>query len=122
MSYVKTAPVRVLLVEDEPLLAMMMEEMIAEVGASLAGSFDRLAPAMAFARDQRAAFDLAILDMNLAGERAEPLADMLQAAGAPFILSTGYGAAANRWPKAPLLSKPFELTQLQSAIGAALAS
>ncbi len=106
-----TAPIRVLVVEDESLLAMLLEDMIAEVGATVAGTFDRLAPAMDFARDQPGAFDLAILDMNLAGERAEPLADLLHAAGAPFILSTGYGATANRWPNAPVLSNPFELSQ-----------
>ena len=119
---VNTASVRVLLVEDESLLAMLIEDMVTEVGATVVSTFDRLAPAMDFARDQPGAFDLAIMDMNLAGERAEPLADLLHAAGTPFVLSTGYGAGASRWPNAPILSKPFELGQLKAAIGAAMAA
>lgn len=116
------APIRVLLVEDEPLVAMMLTDMIAEIGATLAAPFERLAPALDFARDQRAAFDVAIVDMNLAGERAEPLADLLHAAGCPFILSTGYGAADKaRWPNAPVLPKPFDIAQLETAIGQAMA-
>ncbi len=64
--------------------------------------FRRLAPAHGLRPDdKRGAFDVAILDMNLAASGSEPLADLLDAAGAPFIFSTGYGATANCWPNAP---------------------
>jgi CheY-like chemotaxis protein len=114
-------PLRVLLVEDEPLVAMLLQDMIEELGGTVAGAFPRLAPALDFARTQAGAFDVAILDMNLGGERSEPLAEHLDAAGAPFIFSTGYGGGAERWPNAPVLAKPYEISQLQDALNAVLA-
>lgn len=115
------APLRVLIVEDEALVAMLIEDVLIDLGHSIAGVGGRLAEAMRLA--ENAEIDLAILDLNLNGERTYPIAQALRARGVPFVFATGYGAAGvdEQWRHVPILQKPFEPHQLDAAIRAALA-
>jgi CheY-like chemotaxis protein len=104
---------RVILVEDEPLVAMMMEDLLAELGCRVA-SFGALAPALAWLAAQPDPPDGAVLDVNLGGgETVFPLAEALQARGVPFIFATGYGALPDdMFSEAPLIHKPVDAGQL----------
>ena len=103
---------RVLIVEDEFLVALLVEEDLRAVGFSILGPFSSLAPALAAAGRER--FDVAVLDINLGGEMVFPLADALAARGVPFIFLSGYGAAdlPARFKAAPRLAKPHDPTAL----------
>ena len=109
---------RVLIVEDEMLVAMNLEDMLLDLGHEVAGIASRLAPALALARD--AGFDAAILDVNLAGERSFPVADLLAERGTPFLFATGYGVQGveERHRTRPILQKPFRSVDLKTALAA----
>jgi CheY-like chemotaxis protein len=111
---------RVLLVEDEAIIAMTAEDMLEELGCVLAATASSLAEATAFARD--AAFDLALLDINLNGQQSLPLAAKLTQAGKPFVFTTGYGAAGSGadYADVPLVTKPYQVADLEAAIRQAL--
>lgn len=104
---------RVLLVEDENLVALLLEDMLAELGHTVVGPVARLDKALETA--QREAFDVAILDVNINGEESYPIADALAARGIPFVFSTGYGKKSLRAPYSdrPALQKPFQRHELQ---------
>lgn len=101
---------KILLVEDEFLIAELASEMIADLGGSVVGPAPNLDEALALVRSS--AFDVALLDVNLNGQRCEPVADALMAKGLPFVVATGYGA--NGWPRndAPTLGKPYTREEL----------
>lgn len=107
---------RVLVVEDEMLVAMLMEDYLDELGYEVVGPAMRLDRALKTAAEEN--FDFAILDINLAGEKSFPVADLLRARGVPFIFATGYGVAglteAHR--DAVVLQKPFRIEDLQQAM------
>jgi two-component sensor histidine kinase/DNA-binding response OmpR family regulator len=109
----KVEAARVLLVEDEALVAMMIEEILTGLGLCVAGPFGTAAEAMAAAGDEDV--DAAILDVNLGGELIYPLADALAARGVPFVFVTGYGAESidSRFAHVPILQKPIERHLLQ---------
>jgi DNA-binding response OmpR family regulator len=113
-------PRRVLVVEDDALIAMLMEDMLVELGFEVVGPANRLHGALALAQAED--FELAILDVNLGKEQSFPVADVLRQRGIPFIFATGYGtdglSAAYR--QAITLPKPFEAGQLEKAISQAL--
>ena len=104
---------RILLVEDEMLVAMNIEDMLLALGHEVAGIAGRLA--------QEGQFDVAMLDVNLAGESSFPIADVLRDRGIPFVFATGYGAdgLAAEYRTAPLLQKPFRSGDLEKALAAA---
>jgi CheY-like chemotaxis protein len=106
---------RVLLVEDEALVAMAMKEMLVELGFEVLGAYSKAADAMVAATDQD--INAAILDVNLGGELIYPVADLLIAKGVPIIFVTGYGAETIdcRFAGVPVLQKPIERQMLQSA-------
>ena len=81
--------VKVLVVEDEYLVATLMENMLASAGCVVAGPIPRLAQALDAASSE--ACDVAVLDVNLAGERVYPVADILAQRNVPFVFVTGYG-------------------------------
>ena len=108
---------KVLVVEDEAIIAMMVEDLLGDMGCKIVGPAGELAQAFAIA--EREAFDCAILDVNLAGQRVDPFVDLLKARGAPFIFATGYGMAGVReedrvWP---VLLKPINSRRLGEALG-----
>ena len=84
-----TARRRVLVVEDEILIGMLLEDMLGELGYAIAATASRVDEAAALARDGE--FDAAILDVNLNGQDVYPVADILAARGIPFVFATGYG-------------------------------
>jgi len=107
-----TSP-RVILVEDESLVALMMEDLLAELGCEVVASFSALGPALAWLEAQAAGPDGALLDVNLGGEMVFPLAEALQVRGVPFAFATGYGALPDgRFTDAPLINKPVDPRKL----------
>jgi PAS domain S-box-containing protein len=110
------AGIRLLVVEDELLVSMLVEEMLTDFGATVIGPYGRLADGLAAARSER--IDGAILDLNLAGEHADPLADMLLARGVPFVFITGYqrDSLDRRYTNVPVLQKPIDAAALEGAL------
>lgn len=98
---------RVLVVEDEYLVAMLVEDMLEGLGYEVA----QVAPTLEAATDaaRNASFEVAILDINLNGNHSAPIADILIARRIPFIFATGYGPAGldGRYADTPTLQKPF---------------
>src|ERR687887_2418118 len=80
---------RVLVVEDELMIRMLLEDMLGELGYTVAAEAGRIEEALQAAKT--ADFDIAILDVNLEGEAVLPGADVLAARGPPFVFATGYG-------------------------------
>ena len=105
---------RIMIVEDEALVAMALRETLVELGFSVLGPFNRISEAMVALRNNR--IDAAVLDVNLGGEMIYPLADVLAADHVPFIFITGYGAEEiePRYASVPILQKPIEPGALQS--------
>ena len=112
---------RVLVVEDEAIIAMCAEDMIEAMGGVLAGSVCTLADALRLI--ETVAFDVALLDINLNGETSLPLADRLVDLGRPFAFATGYGETVvpARHLGAPLVNKPYGANDLEAALAHAIA-
>ncbi|PNU03801.1 response regulator [Novosphingobium guangzhouense] len=113
---------RVLVVEDEMLVAMNIEDMLTELGAIVVGPAMRLDTALDLAG--REDFDLAMLDVNIHGGRSYPVATVLKSRGVPFIFATGCGHAddADEFSDVATLAKPFRSTDLELALCRALDS
>jgi CheY-like chemotaxis protein len=110
---------RVLLVEDETLVALMVEDMLAELGCIVVASAGTLSEARRYAAEGD--FDLALLDVNLKGEKVFPVADDLRRRGIPVVFATGYGAhGVGDYQHAPTVAKPYRLTDLEQALHAAI--
>lgn len=116
------AGVRVLLVEDETLVAMLLEDMIADIGGIVVGQASRVGRALEVVRDPATQIDLALLDVNLGGEEVFPVAAALEERGVPFAFSTGYGNAGlpELWRSRPTLQKPFTQEQVSAVLVRAL--
>ena len=111
---------RVLVIEDEALIAMLLEDQLAELGCEIAGVAARFDDALEKAT--ALAFDVAILDVNLSGKESFPIAEALRARGMPFVFATGYGATAlpETLRSVPIVRKPYQLQQLAVVLRAAL--
>jgi CheY-like chemotaxis protein len=112
--------VRVLVVEDETIVAMLLEQMLEELGCEVVGVAGQVTTAADLARS--ADMDVAILDMNLSGQSVDPVAEALAARDAPFVFASGYGedGLTARWRGRPVLTKPFRLDQLRQTLEAAV--
>lgn len=110
---------RVLLIEDEFLVAAMLEDELAENGAQVVGPAASLEEGLRLT--MTGGFDLAVLDWNLDGESSEPIARALQAAGVPFVISTGYGVVPHGFAGCPVLAKPYDPLDLVRALAGLLA-
>jgi CheY-like chemotaxis protein len=119
-SETKPRSLSVFLVEDEILIQLMVADMIAELGHTVIAEASTLQHALSLA--QTANFDIAILDINLSGQRIDPVAETLSDRNIPFIFASGYGEAglADRFRDRPMLQKPFILSVLGEAIEKAL--
>jgi DNA-binding response OmpR family regulator len=104
--------VRVLVVEDEYLVAALVEDILKSAGCIVSGPIPRLAEALDAAG--REACDVAVLDVNLAGERVYPVADVLSRRNVPFVFVTGYTNAAlpGDYAERPRICKPFKMAEL----------
>ena len=104
---------RVLLIEDEILVAMMMRDILTELGLTVVGPFSRLSEAMIAAVHEN--IDGGIIDVNLGGEFVYPVADVLVAREIPFVFVTGYGVESieGRFGHVPIIKKPVQRQALQ---------
>jgi CheY-like chemotaxis protein len=109
----------VLIVEDESLIAMMLEDFLDSMGHQIAGTCESVPEAMV--RVGEGGFDVAILDVNLKGERIWPVADRLREMGIPYILATGghIEPPPEAHADAPVLSKPFTIDAIEPALSEA---
>jgi CheY-like chemotaxis protein len=112
--------VRVLIVEDETLVAMLVEEYLLEIGCVIAGSVRRVDKAME--RVETDVIDAAILDLNVAGEDVAPVAEALEKRNIPFVFASGYGGngVKDKWSDRPIVQKPFTSAELKQALSVAL--
>ena len=110
------AGTRVLVVEDETLVAMLLEEGLAELGCAIVGPIGRVdAAKRAIASEQ---FDCAVLDVNLRGQAVYPVAELLAECAVPFCFVTGYQSpeVEARFAGRPVLHKPFSPRELATAV------
>jgi DNA-binding response OmpR family regulator len=107
---------RVLLVEDEALVALMMEDLLAELGVEVVGPYSSAADAIVAAKSET--FDAAILDVNLDGGTVYPLAEVLINSGVPFAFVTGYEPSTIdvAFRAIPVLQKPVEMQTLSELL------
>ena len=105
---------RVLIVEDEIVVALFLEDLLAEFGYEVAGIVSHLDDAMGRPND----YDVALLDVHLNGRNVFDFADRLAARGTPFVFATGYGARGipDRHCARPVLQKPFRPDELKRAL------
>jgi CheY-like chemotaxis protein len=113
---------RVLIVEDEMLVALMIEDVLVDCGCSTVGPCGSVALALDAARTEL--FDLAVLDVNLDGEMVYPVAELLAERHIPFLFLSGYGEQAipaerGDWK---VCAKPFKIADLAAMLSAALES
>jgi CheY-like chemotaxis protein len=110
------AGLRLLVVEDEMLIAMTIEDVLTDLGCIVVGPAGSVAKALEILKGEE--IDGAILDLNLKGEQALPVAEALQKRGTPFFFLTGYGSAGLDQSQfdAPTLPKPFDPGALEQLI------
>lgn len=110
----------VLVVEDETIVSLLVESMLAELGCYDVWYASGVEESLALL-DERTP-DAAVLDVNLSGELAYPIAHRLADAGVPFVFATGYGASGihEDWAGQPVVQKPFRSEALGSALASAL--
>jgi CheY-like chemotaxis protein len=103
---------RVLLVEDEMMVAWLLEDMLAELGCAVVGPAASVNQALAMIDAE--AIDVAVLDVNLNGQMSYPIADALAARGVPFLFSTGYNKdrLLDGYRNFLVLQKPFHRSEL----------
>lgn len=105
------------------MIAMLLEDFLIDLGCVVVDVAGTLARGLVLANDQDLAIDGATLDINLGGEAVFPIADALLKRGVPFLFASGYGAAGlvSRFAGCPVISKPFGIDRLKSALLSALA-
>ncbi len=113
---------RVLVVEDEALVAMLIEEYLSEFGCVIAYSARRVANGLESV--SAGGIEAAVLDVNVAGQSVSPIAQALDEKKIPFLFASGYGARGvdARWASRPVLQKPFSSNDLRLALLASLES
>lgn len=111
---------RILIVEDELLVAMNLEDLLIEMGHEVVGLASHMSEAMEFARESD--FDFAVLDINIAGTPSFPVADILRERGIPFIFTSGYGAAGlvDGYRDEIMLQKPYGYREVGRSIARAV--
>jgi CheY-like chemotaxis protein len=110
---------RILLVEDEFIVAAMAEDMLTELGATVIGPASSIAAGLRLAAID--SIDAAVLDVNMDGERIDPVANLLSARRIPIVFATGYGNdVLGRDRAALVLDKPYTQEQLADALARAL--
>jgi DNA-binding response OmpR family regulator len=106
---------RILLVEDEPIIALMLEDMLGDMGIEVVGPASTLEQALVFADDP--ALDAAILDVNLNGQQSHPVAERLKARGIPFLFATGYGSVGlDDMESSRVIHKPYRQERISAAL------
>ncbi len=113
---------RILIVEDETFIAVMLADMLEELGYDVAASASQISQAKDFLAAEKV--DLALLDVNLGNEKIDSVADLLAERACPFIFTTGYGRAGIPVAHATrsVLQKPFNISDLAAALDKELGS
>ena len=113
---------RMLIVEDETMVAMMVEELLESFGCEVVAVAASVKQALAVVAADTGAIDGAILDVNIAGEKVFPVADALTAKSIPFVFATGYGASGldPGFEERPVIAKPFRVAKLTEVLTSAL--
>jgi CheY-like chemotaxis protein len=116
----KTTAARVFLVEDEYLIRMLLEDMLADLGYEIAAAVGTIAEASDIATNGQ--IDVAILDINVDGKEIYPVADILAKRGVPFVFVSGYGEGSliERYRGRPALQKPFQVDQIKTTLATLL--
>ena len=118
---------RVIVVEDEMLIGMLIEDMLTDMGHTVVGVISRVNDALATVRKEEGKqllakqdFQLAILDVHLNGQAVFPVADALIERGIPFVFATGYGERGlpDQYRSRPILQKPFAKEDLERTLAA----
>ena len=111
---------RVLIVEDESLVAMLLETILEDMGCTPVGPASTVDEGLRMATDE--AVDAALLDVNVAGRQVFPIAQVLKDRGVPFVFSTGYGEGGlpDEWRGQPTLQKPFTEAAVRDALMAVM--
>lgn len=120
MTEDRLSGLKVLIVEDESLVSMLIEDALADLGCRVAGVASRIDEAL----DKAATLplDAAILDVNLHGKQTAAVAEILKKRGVPFLFATGYGVSGlpGGFQTAPFLQKPFHEADLERVLRQAL--
>jgi DNA-binding NtrC family response regulator len=105
-----------MIVEDEYLIRLMLEDLVAELGYTVGAVAANLTEGKAAA--EQAEIDLAILDVNIEGKQVFPVAEILKGRGIPFIFITGYGVRGlpENYRQTPTLQKPFQMEDLKAML------
>ena len=108
---------RVLVIEDESLVAMLLETILEDMGCTVVGPESNIDDGL-IAATTEASLDAALLDVNVAGREVFPVAEVLRARGVPFVFSTGYGEAGlpEHWRGNPTIQKPFTEGAIRDAL------
>jgi DNA-binding response OmpR family regulator len=116
-----SSPRNILIVEDEPLIAMMLEDFLESLGHSIAATCDSVDTAMI--EVEKGGFDVAILDVNLKGQNVWPVATRLREQGVPFVIASGghVDPPPAEFAAVPLIEKPYTVDRVTPAINAAFA-
>ncbi|MBC8049440.1 MAG: response regulator [Chitinophagales bacterium] len=106
---------RILVVEDEMMLVMLIEDMLSDLGCKSVAAAATVKQALALIDEQ--VFDAAMLDVNLNGDKSFPVADALALRGVPFMFSSGYGVdgLTEGYRDRPMLKKPYDVRELVHA-------
>ena len=113
---------RILVVEDSPVVAPFVADLLSDLGCVVIGPAPNMAEGRKLA--EIGGFDAALMDIHIRGERVFPLCDVLDHQGIPFVLTSGYAnwQVPERWADRPRLQKPFVLDGLRAALKAALSA
>ena len=108
---------RVLIVEDESLVAMLIETILEDMDCVPVGPASNVEEGLALARDAES-LDAALLDVNVSGQQVFPVAEALRARGVPFVFSTGYGEGGlpDEWRGLPTVQKPLTESAIRDAL------
>jgi CheY-like chemotaxis protein len=114
--------VRVFVVEDESLVAMQLEDMLTDLGCEIVGMAMRLKRAQEMLAEPQP-MDVAVLDVNLGGEKVYPVAELLRGRGTRIVFATGYGRGGvmPEWQSYPILQKPYTEKQVRETLSQAMA-
>ena len=108
---------KVLVVEDESLVAMLLETMLEDMGCTVFGTAARIVDALEMIAGEVRP-DAALLDVNVAGQTVYPVAEALDRQGVPLVFSTGYGQGglAEGWEGRPTVQKPYTEAMIRDAL------
>lgn len=111
----------ILIVEDEPLIAMMLEDFLETLGHKVRGTCETVSQALEEA--DKGGFDLAILDVNLKGENVWPVANKLREKGVPFVIASGghVDPPPSEFKNVPMIEKPYTIDRVTPVLNEALA-